>query len=81
VVRVVQRRDEDSEVLRQAKALAEAGVVVTDGEFLARVVCGAISRQLIDDISHANAGADSSGGATQKEERSSYTGAPGNACV
>jgi hypothetical protein len=69
VVRVVQRRDEDSEVLRQAKALAEAGVVVTDGEFLARVVCGAISRPLIDIISHANADAGSSGGATQKALR------------
>jgi NAD/NADP transhydrogenase beta subunit len=81
VLHVVQRRDEDGEVLRQAKALAEAGVVVTDGEFLARVVCGAISRQLIDVISHANAGADSSGGATQKEERSRYSGASTNACV
>jgi hypothetical protein len=67
VICVVQRRDKDSEVLRQAKALAEAGVVVTDGEFLARVVCGAISQQLIDVISHANAGAGNSGGAAQKE--------------
>jgi hypothetical protein len=68
VICVVQRRDKDGEVLRQAKALAEAGVVVTDGEFLARVVCGAISRQLIDIISHANAGAGSSGGSTEEEE-------------
>ena len=72
---MVQRWAEDGEVLRQAKALAEAGVVVTDGEFLARVVCGAISRQLIDVISHANAGAGSSGGATQKELRCNYSGA------
>jgi hypothetical protein len=69
VICVVQRRDKDSEVLRQAKALAEAGVVVTDGEFLARVVCGAISQQLIDVISHANAGAGSSGRATQEDLR------------
>jgi hypothetical protein len=33
-----QRNGEDREVLQQAKALAEAGVEVTDGEFLARVV-------------------------------------------
>ena len=33
-----QRNGEEREVLQQAKALAEAGVEVTDGEFLARVV-------------------------------------------
>jgi hypothetical protein len=33
-----QRKGEEREVLQQAKALAEAGVEVTDGEFLARVV-------------------------------------------
>jgi hypothetical protein len=33
-----QRNGEDRAVLQQAKALAEAGVEVTDGEFLARVV-------------------------------------------
>ena len=33
-----QRYGEDREVLQQEKALAEAGVEVTDGEFLARVV-------------------------------------------
>jgi hypothetical protein len=33
-----QRNAEDRTVLQQAKALAEAGVEVTDGEFLARVV-------------------------------------------
>ena len=35
---MVQWNAEDREVLQQAKALAEAGVEVTDGEFLARVV-------------------------------------------
>jgi hypothetical protein len=35
---VVQRNAEQREVLQQAQALAEAGVEVTDGEFLARVV-------------------------------------------
>ena len=33
-----QRNGEQREVLQQAQALAEAGVEVTDGEFLARVV-------------------------------------------
>jgi hypothetical protein len=33
-----QRRADDREVLRQAKVFAESGVVVTDAEFLARVV-------------------------------------------
>jgi hypothetical protein len=33
-----QRKGEKCAVLQQAKALAEAGVEVTDGEFLARVV-------------------------------------------